>query len=300
MWTGTYTALVTPFRARQGAGPGHEGELDEDALRQLVARQLHAPVQGLVPCGTTGESPSLSPEEHRRVISIVVAEARGRVPVIAGAGTASTTKTVELAVAAREAGASGILLVMPYYNRPTQRGLVAHVQTVCREVGLPVMLYNIPGRTGVDLSLEALAELTSVPEVVAIKEATGNVVRAQQIVARFGDRFQVFSGDDALTLPMLSVGAVGVVSVTSNVYPREVSEVVQAWLRGDVQAARAHHMALLPVHDAMFIESNPGPVKYALSARDQIAPAMRLPLVWPTPESQRQIREVLGRWESRA
>lgn len=281
---GTYPALVTPFK---------NGEIDEVALRDLVDRVIAGGVDGLVPCGTTGESVTLSDAEHARVVSIVVEQAKDRVPVLAGAGTVSTKHTIELARHAREAGADGLLLVCPYYNRPTQAGLEAHFRAVLKEVPLPTVLYNIPVRTGVDLSLETLERLSDVRAIVGVKEATGNVLRSQQIIARCGDRFSILSGDDALTLPILSVGGVGVISVTANAFPSETSQVVKLWHEGKIEDARALHLKLVPVHEAMFIEANPGPVKAVLADAGYIAPEVRLPLAWPTEASLTKLRETL-------
>jgi 4-hydroxy-tetrahydrodipicolinate synthase len=283
-FTGTYPALVTPFR---------DGELDEEALRALVERLVEGGVDGLVPCGTTGESVTLSDAEQRRVIANVVEQARGRVPVVAGAGCASTRQTIERARSAREAGADGLLLVCPYYNRPTQAGLEAHYRAVLEAVPLPAMLYNIPSRTGVDLSVETLARLADVPALVAVKEATGNVLRTQEILARCGDRFDVLAGDDALTVPVLAAGGVGVVSVTANLLPREVSEVTRLHRAGRAEEARALHRRLLPVHRAMFVETNPGPIKAALADAGRLAPEVRLPLAWPGEASRARIREAV-------
>lgn len=278
---GTFPALVTPFR---------DGSIDEAALRALVERVIAGGVAGLVPCGTTGESVTLGDAEHATVVRIVVEEARGRVPVIAGAGTVSTRHSIHLARAAKEAGADGLLLVCPYYNRPTQAGLEAHFRAILGDVSLPTVLYNIPGRTGTDLALDTLERLADVPEIVAIKEATGNVHRSQNILARCGDRFQVLSGDDALTLPILSVGGAGVISVSANAFPREVSDVTRLWSEGKVAEARALHMRLLPVHHAMFVESNPGPIKALLADAGHLAPELRLPLVWPEESSVAELR----------
>lgn len=283
-FTGTLPALVTPFR---------DGEIDEKALRELVERCIDGGVDGLVPCGTTGESVTLSEEEHARVVRIVVAQARKRVPVIAGAGTTATRRTIDLAERAREAGADGLLLVCPYYNRPTQAGLEAHFRAIAAAVPMPSILYNVPARTGVDLALETLARLADVRSIVAIKEATGNVLRSQQIVARLGDRFDVLSGDDALTVPVLAVGGKGVISVTANLLPRETSEVVRRWTAGDVSGASALHLRLAPVHEAMFVEANPGPVKAALADDGHIARELRLPLVWPEESSVQKVRAAL-------
>jgi 4-hydroxy-tetrahydrodipicolinate synthase len=283
-FVGTLPALITPFR---------DGRVDDKALCELVERCIAGGVDGLVPCGTTGESVTLSEEEHARVVRIVVEQARKRVPVIAGAGTVSTAHTIELARVCRDAGADGLLLVCPYYNRPTQAGLEAHFREVARAVPLPSILYNIPGRTGVDLALETLERLADVKSIVGIKEATGNVLRAQQIVARFGDRFDVLSGDDALTLPVLAVGGRGVISVTANLLPKETSEVVRLWNAGAIAEARALHLRLSPVHESMFVETNPGPIKGALAEAGLIAPEIRLPLVWPQESSRERVRAAL-------
>lgn len=288
---GTLPALVTPFAGDR---------IDEDALRALIERAIEGGVNGLVPCGTTGESVTLSDAEHARVIAITVEQAKGRVPVIAGAGTVSTHHTIELAKSARAAGADGLLLVCPYYNRPTQAGLEAHFRAVCAAVPLPAVLYNIPGRTGVDLTAETLERLSDVPSIVAIKEATGNVLRTQQILHRSGDRFAVFSGDDALTLPILALGGAGVISVTANLLPGETSEVTRLFAQGRFAEARAAHLALVPVHEAMFLESNPGPVKSALAERGLLTAGVRLPLVWPTEATRARVREVLAQFERRA
>jgi len=281
---GALTALVTPFKS---------GEIDEPALRDLVDRQIAGGIDGLVPCGTTGESVTLTTEEHARVVRIVVEQAAGRVPVVAGAGTVSTRHTIELAQIAREARADGLLLVAPYYNRPTQAGLVAHFRAVLHEVPMPAILYNIPSRTGVDITADTIERLAEVREIVGVKEASGNVLRAQEIVARTGDRFSVLSGDDALVLGILAVGGRGVISVTSNLAPAEVKAVIRKWRAGAHDEARALHLRLLPLHEALFCESNPGPVKAALAMASRVAAEIRLPLVWPTSDSQDRIRAAL-------
>lgn len=284
-FTGTMPALVTPFRG---------GAIDEEALRALVERCIEGGVDGLVPCGTTGESVTLSEEEHGRVVRIVVEQARKRVPVVAGAGTVSTAHTIHLAELCQHAGADGLLLVCPYYNRPTQEGLEAHFRAILKACSLPSILYNIPGRTGVDLSVETLARLADVPSIVGMKEATGNVLRSQQILAQCGDRFTVLSGDDTLTLPILAVGGKGVISVTANLLPRETSEVVRLWNAGKIAEARALHLRLAPVHESMFVEANPGPVKAAIAMKGLIAEEIRLPLVWPKPASMEKVSRALS------
>lgn len=290
-WKGAYTALVTPFT--------EAGEVDYPAFEALVERQIQGGIAGLVPCGTTGETPTLTDSEQIEVVRRTVAVARGRVPVLAGTGTFSTRKTIEASRRALEAGANAVMVVMPYYSKPTQEGLVQHVTTVAAAVDAPVVLYNIPGRTGIDLGPEATERICEkAPNVVATKEATGNVLRCQELKRRLGDRLTVLSGDDVLTLPMIAVGAAGVISVTSNVFPREVSELVRLALAGDLAGARARHLALLPVHDAMFIEANPGPVKAACALKGWMRGDLRLPMVAPTEATKQKIAEALRAYEA--
>ncbi|MFW6050881.1 MAG: 4-hydroxy-tetrahydrodipicolinate synthase [Myxococcota bacterium] len=281
---GAFTALITPFR---------DGEVDEKALRDLVERQIAAGIDGLVPCGTTGESVTLRGDEPARVMRTVVEQARGRVPVIGGAGTNATDKTIALAAVAREAGVDGLLLVCPYYNKPTQAGMEAHFRAVLKEVPVPTVLYNVPGRTGSDLSADTVERLTDLPEVVGIKEATGNVLRSQEIARRCGDRLAILSGDDGLTLGILAVGGTGVISVTSNVAPKEVADVCRLWREGKAAEARKLHQRLLPLHDALFIEANPGPIKLAMAEVGLAAPEIRLPMVLPSEPSREVIRAAL-------
>lgn len=283
-FAGALTALVTPFR---------DGQVDEPALRDLVERQLSAGIHGLVPCGTTGESVNLSDAEYAKVVRSVVAQAAGRVPVLAGAGTASTHHTIALGKAAKDAGADGILTVVPYYNRPTQGGLVAHFDAVANAVDLPLVLYNIPKRTGSALSLSSMEQLADNRRIVAIKEATGDVSRCAAILSTFGDRFDVLSGEESLTLPIMVLGGVGVISVTSNVVPSEVVKLVEAMQRGDLSTARAQWRKLSALDSALFIESNPTPAKFALGLLGQMSDDVRLPLVRPTEASQSVIRAAL-------
>lgn len=283
---GTWTALVTPFR---------DGRFDEDSFRALVEEQISEGITGLVPCGTTGESVSLSAQEHRQVIAAAVEQSRGRVPVLAGAGTVSTQHTIALSRAAKDAGADALLLVTPYYNRPLSAGMALHYREVVKQVPMPTVLYNVPARTGTDLKLELLGQLKDLPEIVAVKEATGNIVRSQQIVAEFGDRYQVLCGDDALTVGVMAVGGVGVVSVTSNVAPALVAQVVQAAAAQDYAKARQLQQRLLPLHEALFVEPNPGPVKFALSLLGKISEEIRVPLSWPSEPSQDLVRIALQR-----
>lgn len=282
--SGTMPALITPFR---------NGAIDEEALRALVERVIAGGCEGVVPCGTTGESVTLDEHEHERVVRIVVEETKKRVPVYAGAGTVSTKHTITLAQLCKKAGADGLLLVCPYYNRPTQAGLEAHFREVLRQVPMPSILYNIPGRTGVDMAVETFERLSDVREIVAIKEATGNVLRSAQLISKLGDRYAVMSGDDALTLPVLSVGGTGVISVTANLLPKETSDVVRLWNAGSILEAQKLHLRLLPVHESMFVEANPGPVKAAIAARGYIAKEIRLPLVWPSEASVQKVEAAL-------
>jgi 4-hydroxy-tetrahydrodipicolinate synthase len=288
---GTYTALVTPFRDEP------EQPIDWDALDALIEAQVAGGVTGVVPCGTTGESPTLSPEEHAAVVERTVKRARGRVQVVAGAGSNSTREAIDASQHAERAGADAIMVVVPYYNRPTQEGLFIHFVAVAKSVRLPVVVYNIPGRTGSDLAPETLARIAeAAPNVVATKEATGNVLRAQKIVQTMGARMVVLSGDDALTLPMCSVGARGVISVTSNLLPAEVSRTTRLAIDGspdDVREARKAHLALLPVHEAMFLESNPSPLKAALAMRALTTAAVRSPLAPCTEPTRKALATVL-------
>jgi 4-hydroxy-tetrahydrodipicolinate synthase len=273
---GTYTALVTPFRDEPGQ------PVDWAALDALVDAQIAGGVAGLVPCGTTGESPTLSHEEHGEVIERVVQRAAKRTQVIAGAGSNSTREAVALVQHAERAGADAVMVVVPYYNKPSQEGLFRHFVEVARSVRLPLVVYNIPGRSVVDLAPETLARICAeAPNVVGVKEATGNVLRTQKLTQTFGARLSVLSGDDALTLPMIAVGARGVISVTSNVLPAEVSRATQLALEGKMDEARRAHLALLPVHEAMFLDASPGPVKAALAHRGTIQGGVRSPVCLP-------------------
>jgi len=272
--SGVYTALVTPFQddATQA--------IDVPALDRLLATQLEAGVDGIVPCGTTGECPTLSNDEQVSVIHQVAKRVRGKAVLLAGTGTNSTRTTIERSQAAVDAGADAVMVVVPYYSKPTQDGLVRHFVAVARAVTCPVVIYNIPGRTGVDLLPDSLMRIAfEAPNVVATKESTGNVLRAQELVRRFGDRMSVMCGDDVLTLPMMAVGARGVISVTSNLMPKEVTRLVR--LAEDTRFAEARnlHLSLLPVHEAMFLESNPSPVKAALAQAGITSDVVRSPLV---------------------
>ena len=285
-WTGVGTALVTPF-TRTGA-------LDESGVRRLVRRQIDAGIHFLVPCGTTGESPTLSRDEHLRVVALVVEEAAGKVPVLAGAGGYNTHEVAELARACEALGASGILSVTPYYNKPTQAGLVRHYETIAAATSLPVVLYNVPGRTGCNIEPRTVARLAEVPNIVAVKEASGNMTQICEVCRAVPDDFIVLSGDDAMTVPMMAVGAKGVISVASNVSPGPMAAMVEAAERGDFAGAREAHERLLPLMLVSFVESNPIPVKAALAMMGLLEEVYRLPLVPPCDASRARISEVLG------
>jgi 4-hydroxy-tetrahydrodipicolinate synthase len=289
MFTGVYTALVTPFR---------NGLVDEDAMRALVEDQIANGVDGLVPVGTTGESPTLSFEEHIRVIELVVQVTQKRVPVIAGAGANATKEAIELSLAAKKVGADGLLQVTPYYNKPSQEGMFRHFKAIVEACPLPTMLYNVPGRTGCDRLPETVARLAAeVPEIVGIKEATGSVLRASQILARVPSSFVVMSGDDAAAFSLFGLGAKGVISVVSNVAPAEMAEMWDAAAAGNWERARALHFKLLPLSEGLFIESNPVPVKSALAMMGRIADELRpplYPLVGPNREKVRAFMAQVG------
>lgn len=289
-FTGTWTALVTPF------SPDGEA-VDHAALEALVAAQIAGGVSGLVPCGTTGESPTLTEEEQAAVIKRTVVAAGGKVPVLAGTGSFSTKKSIAASKAALAAGADAVMIVMPYYNKPSQEGMREHVLAIARAVPCPVVLYNVPGRTVADLSTETVARICeAAPNVAALKDASGNVLRCQEAKRKLGDRLTVLSGDDGLTLPMMSVGAAGVISVSSNVRPRLVSEVTRLALAGDWEGARKAHLALLELHAIMFAEPNPAPAKAALAG--MMSPAVRLPLVPASEGLTKQLAELLARLDA--
>lgn len=284
--SGAFTAVVTPFN-------DDLSEIDWAAFEGLIQAQLAGGVSGIVPCGTTGEAPTLSDSEQRELVKRTASLAKGKVPIFAGTGSNNTKKSIDASKAALEAGADGVMIVMPYYNKPSQDGMVRHVQAIAKEVGgAPIILYNIPGRTGIELTVEStLKLLDSSPNVVGIKDATGNVMWCQELLRRAASRVTLLSGDDPLTLPMMVVGAKGVISVTSNLLPREVSEVCADALAGRWDEAKKKHLALLPVHRAMFVEPNPQPVKAALALEGRMKPGVRLPLV----EASAGCREAVAR-----
>lgn len=284
MFEGVYTALATPFR---------DGAVDERALRELVELQVAAGVDGLVPCGSTGEAATLSHAEHRRVVEGVVAAARGRVQVVAGTGSNSTREAIELTRHAKDAGADGALLISPYYNKPTQAGIIAHYAEVARQTAFPLLVYNIPGRTASNVLPDTIGRLAEIEQVVGVKEACGSLDQMAHVIAAVPDDFSVLSGDDSLTLPLLAIGGSGVISTTSNVAPAEMVELVRAFRAGDVARAQAIHYRLLPLFDALFCETNPIPVKCALALRGVISEDLRLPLMRLSAPSRERLQAAM-------
>jgi 4-hydroxy-tetrahydrodipicolinate synthase len=278
MFRGSYTALITPMK---------NGAVDEDAFRRFVDWQITEGTHGLVPVGTTGESPTLDFDEHKRVIEITVEVARGRVPVIAGTGSNSTAEAIELSQHAEKAGADALLVVTPYYNKPTQEGLYQHFKAINDAVGIPIVIYNIPGRSVVDMSIATMARCAELKHIAGVKDATANLARCSQQRLAMGNDFCLLSGEDATALGFMAHGGHGCISVASNVAPRLCADFQNACLKGDYKAALALQDRLMPLHDALFVESNPGPVKYAASRLGLCSAEMRLPLV-PVAEATRK------------
>ncbi len=284
---GTFTALITPFRA--------DGALDLDSLAELVEWQIESGIDGLVPCGSTGESATLSHAEHNQIVKHVIDVTAGRVPVIAGTGSNSTREAVELTAEARRTGAAGALLISPYYNKPTQEGIFHHYRTVAEETGLPIILYNIPGRTASRIEPATTARLSRVANVVGLKEAGGDLTATAQTLLQSEPGFVVLSGDDALTLPMLAIGGRGVISTSANVAPREMAEITRAFRAGDPARAREVHERLLPLMQALFLETNPIPVKTAVFIQGRIPDAaLRLPLTGMQKPNRDRLEAVLA------
>ena len=284
-FTGIGTALVTPFTK--------SGALDEPGIKRLAKRQIDNGVHFLVPCGTTGETPTLSAAERRRVVELVLEAAEGRVPVMAGAGGYDTQEVAHLSKEMESIGVQGVLSVTPYYNKPTPEGLYQHYSRIADVTSLPIMLYNVPGRTGCNIDAATCARLATIPRVVGVKEASGNITQMVEICRAVPAEFLVLSGDDALTLPLMAIGGRGLISVASNAIPKEMSEMVEAAERGDYAAARAMHHRLVPLMLGNFIESNPGPVKFAMASMGLCEESYRLPMVSPRPASQEKIRTLL-------
>jgi len=285
MFTGCGTALVTPFQK--------DLRLDEDAMRRLVQRQIKAGINFLVPCGTTGESPTLTRAEHLRVVEITVEEAKGKVPVLGGAGGYNTAEVIELANELRKIGVDGILSVTPYYNKPTQEGLYQHYKAIAAGVPLPIVVYSVQGRTGVNVEPATLKRLAEIDNIVGVKEASGNIGQMARVVHDVPERFIVLSGDDSITLPLIALGGRGIVSVVSNEIPGEMTRLAQLGMAGDFAGARAIQRTWLPLMEVNFVESNPIPVKAAMAMMGLLEPVWRLPMVPPTPQSQSKIEAVL-------
>jgi len=284
MFKGAIVAIITPFR---------NGRIDEEALQKLIEFQIENGTSGIVPCGTTGESATLSHEEHDRVIEIAIDAAKKRIPVIAGTGSNSTAEALRLTKHAYEAGADGALIVCPYYNRPTQEGLYQHYKAIAEEVPIPIVVYNIPGRTGVNLNPDTLARLAKLPNIVGVKEAGGSIKQMSDIIGLCDPDFDVLSGDDAFTLPMLALGGKGIVSVISNVAPADMAAMVKAFEAGDLDKARTLHYKMISLIDALFIETNPVPVKAALSMMGMIEYELRLPLCKMTQGNYDKLKKVV-------
>jgi len=285
MFRGSFTALITPFKG---------GTVDERAFQQLVEWQIAEGTHGLVPVGTTGESPTLSHDEHKRVVEVVIDAARGRLPIIAGTGSNATSEAIDLTAHAKQAGAAAALVVNPYYNRPTQEGLYRHFRAVAEAVDIPIIVYNIAGRTAVNVETDTMARLVrDCPSIVGVKEASGSLDQMTQVILACGPDFSVLSGDDNITLPLMSVGGRGVISVIANVVPRETAEMTHAALAGDWKLARELHLKLFPLSRAMFIETNPIPVKETMALMGLIEPEFRLPMCRMSEANRARLSAVL-------
>ena len=284
MFEGSFVAIVTPFK---------NGEVDASALRELIEFHIVNGTNGIVPCGTTGESATLSHAEHEEVIRISVETCKGRIPVLAGTGSNATQEAIELTLRAQKIGANGALLITPYYNKPTQEGLFQHFSAVAKETDIPIILYNVPSRTSINMLPSTVARLSSVDNIVGIKEASGSLVQVSEIIDSCGPDFEVISGEDPLTWPILAIGGKGVISVTANLVPDKFAKLVDAARTGDVETAKALHYELLKLNDIMFVETNPIPVKSALALMDRIQNEFRAPLCPPSEESLSQLKTVL-------
>ena len=286
MFKGAITAIVTPFK--------ENGDLDEESLRNLVQFQIKNKIEGIVPCGTTGESPTLDYEEHEKVIEIVIDAAKGKAPVIAGTGSNSTREAIEMTKKAAESGADASLQVCPYYNKPTQEGLYRHFSAIAKAVDIPIIIYNIQGRTGVNMETSTLARLAKEhSSIIGVKEASGNVAQMMEVINELPKSFTVLSGDDNLTLPLMALGGKGVISVASNIIPNEMHELTEFALNGDFEKAAAIHYRMLPLFKGIFIETNPIPIKAALAMKGMIKEAYRLPMCEMKPENKEKLRQIL-------
>ena len=284
MFKGSFVALITPFR---------DGKVDESAFQELVSWQIGQGTHGLVPCGTTGESPSLADDEHERVVTLCVEAAKGQVPVIAGTGTNSTTHTIELTRHAKAAGADAALIVCPYYNKPTQEGLYQHFKAVHDAVDLPIVIYNIPGRSAVDMTNATMARLAELPNIVGVKDATNDLARPLRMRVEIGGEFAMLSGEDATAVAYLAQGGDGCISVTANVAPRLLADMHEAWQRGEIATVRRINERLIPLHDALFAETSPAPVKFAASLLGKCEATVRLPLCQIMPQTQERVVQAM-------
>lgn len=285
MFSGSMVALVTPFK---------DGKVDEKKLRELVDFHIKNGTDVLVPCGTTGESATLSFEEHEKVVEVVIDQAKGKVPVIAGTGSNNTEEALKLTKHAKEAGANGALVITPYYNKPTQKGMYLHFEKIAKEVDIPIVLYNVPGRTSVNLLPETVAKLAKIKNIVGIKEASGDLKQASDIIGLCGDKFDLISGDDFIVFPMLALGGRGVISVVANLVPAEMAALIDEFNKGNLEKARATHYKIFPLCKAMFIETNPGPVKTAMALQGLLdTPELRLPLAPMSEENVEKLKKVL-------
>ncbi len=287
MFHGSIVALVTPFK---------KGRIDEKAFGELIEFHIRSGTHGITPCGTTGESATLTHEEHLRVVALAVRKVKGRIPVIAGTGSNSTEEAIFFTRHAKSAGADGALIITPYYNKPTQEGLFQHYRAIATAVDIPIVLYNIPGRTGVNMLPETVARLMEFDNIVGIKEGTGSLQQISDLVQRCGDRLTILSGDDFTVLPTMAVGGAGVISVTANILPSEMAELVNAARRGDFSSARKWHEKIYLFHDLMFIETNPGPVKAALSLMGKCSDELRLPLCRVSPGNLEKLKKAMKQY----
>ncbi|MBA2124207.1 4-hydroxy-tetrahydrodipicolinate synthase [bacterium Unc6] len=286
-FTGSMVAIVTPF---------YQGKVDRKTLEKLVEFQVQNNTSGIVPCGTTGESPTLDMEEHKMVNEIVIQKVRGRIPVIAGTGSNNTREAIELTHHAKQSGADAVLLVAPYYNRPTQAGLYEHFKVISKAVNIPGIIYNIPSRTGVNIEPDTMAKIADLKNVIGIKEASGNLDQMSRIIAACPEDFILLSGDDCLTLPVLSIGGKGVISVAANIVPKDISEMIDAFSKQDIEKARRLHYRLLPLLKVLFIETNPVPVKTAMVLMGLIKEGIRLPLTRMSEQNFAKLKETLHKY----
>ena len=284
MLKGAITAIVTPFK---------NGRIDEEAYRALIERQIGEGIHGLVPCGTTGESPTLSHDEHKRVVEILIDQVKKRVPVVAGAGSNSTAESLELTQHVQDAGADYALIITPYYNKPTQEGLYQHYKTIASQTRIPIVVYNVPGRTSLNLLPETMARLSELPNIVGLKDATGDLKQGAKTLELCGDKITVLSGDDFTVLPLLAIGGQGVISVVSNVAPADMAGMCNAFFKGDLEAARKLHYKMWPLMEAMFYETNPAPAKTALKLMGKITGEVRQPLCPLSQANETRLRQVM-------